>query len=182
MNQSKTQPQPTAEAYLALDECRAAFMANMSVHFIRMLLEHERLPNGMNRNVIKQTADQLERFVREVRKTAVPHNPHYLDRNLKKNKILDIATITDLVARVGIENGGDQYEDFLGLVIDCLDAVFYSQTHRYALYFKKYKALFQLFVDEVKADVNGTGAQVYLSPRKELFLRTNPVDHKHDMK
>lgn len=182
MNQNTQRKPVTPEAYLALDECRAAFMAHIATHFIKILLSHEKLPNGMNRNVIKQTLDQLDRMVREVRKTAIPHNPHYLDRNLKQNKVLDLATIVDTVARIGIEDGGELYEEFVGLVIDCLDTVFYAQTHRRKLYFGKYKALFHLFTEEVKADVNGTGSQVYLSPTKELFLRTNPTDHKHEIK
>jgi len=183
MIQNTQQPKTVApEAYLALDECRAAFMAHIATHFIRILLKHEKLPNGMNRNVIKQTADQLERMVREVRKTAIPHEPHYLDRNLKQNKVLDMATMVDAMARIGIEDGGEFYEDFQGLVIDCLDSIFYGQQHRKKMYFPKYKALFQLFISEIQADVNGTGSQVHLSPGKELFLRINPTDRKHEIK
>ena len=172
----------TQTEQLALDECRAAFMAAVATHFVRMLLDHETLPHGMNRNVLKQTVDQLERCVREVRKTAVPHNPSYLDRNLKQNKVLDIATIVDAVARVGIEDGGEMYEEFQGLVIDVLDAVFYAQQHRRKMHFGKYKALFNLITSEIKADVNGTGGQLFFSPKKELFLRTQAPDHPHEIK
>jgi len=167
---------------LALDECRLAFMASITCHFARLLLENGELSKGMNRNVIRQTLDQLERCVREVRRTAVPHNPSYLDRNVKKEKLLDMATIVDLVARVGIEENKDRYEEFLGLVIDCLDEVFYTQSHRRNMHFGKYKALIWLLTDEIKADVNGTPGRVLFTNKRELYLKASATDPSHEIK
>lgn len=168
--------------YVALDECRVAFTAGITLHFLEMLLGNEVLPNGMNRNVLSQTMAQLQRCIREIKRTVIPHEPSYLDRNLKKEKILDLATIIDTVARVGIEEAGSKYEEFLGIVIESLDSVYYAQENRKGLHFGKYKALFKMFSDEVKADVNGTrGQMMYSNQSRQLFVRIAEADKQTEL-
>ena len=182
MKTHSTQHVTDSPAHVALDQCRVSFMAAITVHFLELLMQHESLPNGMNRNVLKQTLDQLNRCVREVKRTAIPHNPHYLDRNLKQPKILDLATVVDALARVGIEDSPEHYEEFLGILVDCIDAVYYAQQNRRKMHFGKYRALFKLLVDEIQADVNGQPGQLLFTNKKDLFMRTAPPHHEHEIK
>lgn len=183
MKEQKTTSEPiSTEQYSVVDQMRAAFMAGVAKQYIQMLIPQKTLPSGMNRNVLKQTNDQLERFIREVRRTVPEHKPNYMDRNLDENKLLDLATIIDSIARIGIEERSRFYEEFFGLLVDCIDVVFYSQQHRKNIHFPKYKALFQLFVSEMKSDVNKQPGQVFYSPKGELFLRTAPPIQSPQMK
>lgn len=128
----------------------------------------------MNRNVIKDTGRMMDRMEREIRRTT--HNQKlgtYLDRNLKQEKMLDMATLVDLTARIGGEENQEIYDEFLGLLVDCIDKIFYSQSNRRKMHFPKYRALFQLFANELKADVNHVPGQVFFN-KGELFLRTSP--------
>lgn len=183
MDTKNTQHVTDARAHVTLDQCRVAFIASIANHFIRILMKYPALPNGTNRNVIKQTHDQLEKCICEIRRTTVSHEPHYLDRNLKEAKILDIATVIDAVARIGIEEGADRYEEFFGLVVDCIDSVFYAQQNRKNLHFGKYKALFKMLVDEIHADVNGKPGQLlYSGSKKQLFVRVADADQSEELK
>lgn len=177
-----TQHVTDTPAHVALDQCRVAFMAAITSNYLRLLMEHESLPNGMNRNILHQTLSQLERCIREVRRTAIPHEPHYLDRNLKHAKLMDLATAIDAMARIGIEENPEHYEEFFGLMIDCIDGVFYAQQNRKKLHFGKYKALFQLFSDEIKADINGEGGQLVYTNRRELMVRLVKPESKHEIR
>jgi len=157
---------------VALSQCRTAFMAGITLHFLHLLMKESNLPEKLNRNVLRESEEQIYQLVRELRRTAVDHLPSYMDRNLENSKILDMATLVDIIGRIGVEMNDDVYEEFFGLVVDCIDAVFYAQQNRRNLHFGKYKALFKLFTDEVKADVNKQIGQVLYTADKKLFLRT----------
>lgn len=163
-------------AHLTLDQCRAAFMANIASYFIGAMLDHPELPDKLNRNVLRQTVDQLNRCVRELRRSTAEHHHFYLDRNVKRAKMLDLAIVIDCVARIGLEEGSDPYEEFLGLVLDCLDEVFYAQQNRRKMHFPKYKALFNLLIREIHADVNREPSQLLYTHDKQLYMRTAPPE------
>lgn len=183
METKHTQHVTDTPAHVALDQCRVAFMAVITAQYLDLLMQYQTLPNGMNRNVLKQTADQLHRCVREVKRTTIPHNPHYLDRNLKEPKILDIATVVDAMARIGLEESPDIYEEFLGLMVDCIDSVFYAQQNRKKMHFGKYRLLFESLSKEIKADVNGQPGQFFYNQhKKELYIRTDAPHHESEMK
>ncbi len=172
--QSTTEDHTVSEQYGVVEQCRAAFMADIARQFINQVTKNKDLPTGMNRNVLKQTEEQLARCVREIRRTTPEHQSIYLDRNLKFEKMLDIATTVFLVARIGIEEKDDIYEEFFGLIIDVADQVFYAQENRKKMHFGKYKALFKMLANEIKADVNRQQGQVLYTTNGDLYLRTTP--------
>lgn len=178
---SKVEETTTVEQQLT-DALRAKCFAAMSKFYINVLLDSATLLPGMNSNVLKQTVAQLERFEREVYRTAPPHSKTYMDRAVREDKLLDMALIVDVIARIGSEEHRGTYEEFFGITMEMVDKIMYAQNNRKKLHFGKYKALFKLFVDEMKADVNKTPGQVLFTNQGELFLRTStpqtPVEIK----
>jgi hypothetical protein len=158
-------------------------MASIAHHFIKLVAEHPKYIPEMNLNVVHQTLGQVERFKREIHRTT--HDKHekvYFTKNLKPEKLLDMATIIDAMARIGVEEHQGIYDEFLGLVIDLLDSVFYAQKHRRKMHFGKYKALFALISGELKRDVNHQPGQVLFTNQGELFLRTAPPQTETEIK
>ena len=172
----------TTEQQNLLDVLRATLMVAVTAQSIEELAESNQLPAGFNRNVAKQTQEQLERFNRELIRTSPKVVPNYLTKAPKVTQLNDIATIVELLHRVGVEENQAVYEEFVGIVMDCLWAVFYAQSNRKNLHFGKYKALFKMFTDEVKSDVNHTPGQVLITQKGELFLRTSAPVHKPNIK
>lgn len=165
-----------------LDVLRAKLMVAVAADSIGELAESSQLPAGFNKNVAKQTQEQLQRFNRELIRTAPKCNPNYLTKEPKVEQLNDVATLVELVHRIGAEENNNTYEEFLGIVIDSLWAVWYAQKNRKNLHFGKYKALFKMFADEVKADVNHTPGQVLFTQKGELFLRSSAPVHKPTLK
>lgn len=172
----------TEQSQNLLDVLRATLMAAVTAQSIGELAESNQLPAGFNRNVAKQTQDQLERFKRELIRTSPKSTPNFLTKAPKLEQLNDIATLIELVHRIGSEENHNTYEEFVGIVLDAIWAVWYAQKNRKNLHFGKYKALFKLFTDEVKADVNHTPAQVLFTQKGELFLRTAAIIPKQNIK
>ena len=177
-----TQTTTTEQQQNLLDVLRATLMAAVTAQSIGELAESKQLPAGFNKNVAKQTQEQLERFNRELIRTSPKTTPNYLTKAPKVEQLNDIATLVELLHRINVEENQTVYEEFVGIVMDSLWSVFYAQTHRKNLHFGKYKALFKLFSDEVKSDVNHTPGQVLFTQKGELFLRTSAPVHKPNIK
>lgn len=95
----------------------------------------------------------------------------------------DIAAVSDLMQKINIEEGQDMYEEFLGLLLKSLMSILYAQGQRKKIYFQKYKAIFQLLADELKADTDGQpGFFLYAAypghKEKELFVRAIKSDNQ----
>lgn len=172
----------TEQSQNLLDVLRATLMAAVTAQSIEDLAESNQLPAGFNKNVAKQTQEQLERFRRELIRTSAKSTPTFLTKAPKVEQLNDIATLVELVHRIGAEENHNTYEEFMGIVIDAIWAVFYAQKNRKNLHFGKYKALFKMFSDEVKADVNHTPGQVLFTQKGELFLRSSAPVHKPNLK
>lgn len=131
----------------------------------------ESIQNGSYR--VTRELEVLERKILNNTDNMFP----WLRNDLDKSKLWDISRIIDLMMRIGNEEKDERYEEFMALFVDTFTTIFYSQTNRTNLYFSKYKAMFQLFINEVKADVEGTSknfvftnGSIYLSlvkPTKE---------------
>lgn len=159
----------------AVAQRRTAFMAGICISYLKDLMDCRSLPPAVNRNVVRQAKEQLERFVREIRRTVPPHDETYLDKILKRDKLLDTGILIDACARIGVEEDERPYDEFFGMVIDCIDAIFYAQQNRRKMHFSKYRALFKLFEAEIRRDVNDQPGQIiYNKDTHSLFLRTAP--------
>lgn len=166
---------PTDNEQLTIDIMRGVFASAVAKFCLDVVLAHDKLPEEMNRNVIKETAGQLARYEREVRRaTHGKHHKIYLDKNLKSEKLLDMCTVLDTMARVGAEEHTDTYQEFLGLVVDLVDRVFYAQKNRKNIHFGKYKALFKLISEEIRRDVNHEPNQLLFTNKGELYFRVVP--------
>lgn len=128
------------------------------------------LPQEFNRNILRQTTEQLGRFTREVIRT-IPNTDSYLSKSFKEAKMLDAVTLLDLIQRIGYEEKGDIYEEFLGLLVDVLDEVFYATKNRKNIHFAKYKLFFRFIAEELHNDVSGNGERNMEVIKGELFLK-----------
>lgn len=155
---------------------QAVLMMNISREMIKDLSTSKELPEGMNSNVLRQTLEQMDRFIREVRRTVGKTNT-YLDQVPQGDKVIDSLNVLDVLNRIGMEESQAIYDEFLGMVVDLLDSVFYAQKNRKSIYFNKYKAFFQLVSEELRSDVNHQRGQLHFH-QGELFLRTTPAIHE----
>lgn len=110
----------------------------------------------------------------------LPGNGNWLRKEIRKDKMLDIANTTELILRLGREEKPEVYEEFLSLLIDCLDTVLYTQANRRNIHFGKYKALFKLITSELKLDVAHQPSQV-IYRNGEIFLRTAAPDAPNEI-
>ncbi len=160
-----------------IDLLRSVLMMNIGRALINDLSESNvQLPEGMNRNILKQTVEAMDRYAREIKRT-VGKTGTYFDKYPNWEKVTDITTVAELVYRTGIEEGQSMYSEFQGILIDCIDTVFYSQKHRKNMYFAKYKALFNLIAEEIRCDANRQPGQIRFHDG-ELFFRSVPPIHE----
>lgn len=152
------------------DMLRAVVMAGITTSMIEIVLQDEGLAKSVNRNVLQQTIGQLGRMEREIRAISKPTG-YYLDKHLRQEKLDNIVAMIDLMVRIGVEEKQQQYEKFTDILMDCIWAVLYPQKHRKNIYFPKYEALFKLYAEEMKRDVNGEPKQLFLHDGA-LFMRT----------
>lgn len=105
----------------------------------------------------------------------------WLRKEVEKDKLWDIGLIVDLITRIGHEESEERYEEFLGLLTDTISTVFYMQTNRSNINFEKYKALFKLITDEIKADTND-GIPNILFRKGELVMRLDRRVQEQEIK
>lgn len=96
----------------------------------------------------------------------------WLSNDLDSSKLWDISAIDDLLIRIGTEEKPGFYEEFLGMLVSCLNAVLYMQENRKNIHFGKYKALFKLFTDEVMFDTNRVDGQLLFKDGK-IFIKSS---------
>lgn len=177
MNFSQTKgPQPTAVEESQLDVLRSVLMMNIATAKLRGILNSDLpLPDGMNSRVLQNTIDTMDRFTRESKRTIGKTNT-YLDRLPHLEFVENASMVCDMLFRIGVEQNQAIHEEFLGLIIDTLDVVFYAQSHRKAMHFPKYRALAQVMIDEIKADVNRTSNQVQFVQGSLWFKNSPAID------
>lgn len=168
-----------ANEQMTLDVLRAKAMAQIGVYHLA-ILEQRELPLTLNRNIIMQAKQSLERLDREILKHTNGSSIKFLNKNIEQDKLFDIAMVADLMLRIGTEESS-QYGDFLGLLVDTFQKVYYAQNNRRNLHFGKYKALFNLIKGEIQRDVNREKPMIVYT-QGELFLRTDSSEPQVKLK
>lgn len=174
--------QMTTEQQQIVDVLRSNLLSNVDANSLNDLLQSGQLPKGFNKNILQQAIEGLDRVGREVRRTVPKTDQPFLHKVPKAAKLTDIAGVIELLHRIGTEESTHVYDEFLGLLLDSIWSIFYAQEHRKNIHFPKYKALFKLFADEMRADVNRTPSQVLFTTKQELFLRTMPAIQNQEVK
>jgi|ERR1700761_247597 len=95
----------------------------------------------------------------------------WLSNEINQSKLWDMSAISDLIARIGLEEKPGFYEEFLGLLIQCLNSILYMQEKRKNINFGKYKLLFKLLIDEIKADTDRIEGQI-IYKNGALFIKS----------
>lgn len=163
---------------LNLDLLRTLFLCQIARSYLDQITEWEQTPIELkvlakvSINAISATQDELAKPATDLK---------WLTQTLQKDKLFDIATIVELMAKIGYEEKQEEYEEFVGMLTDCLSAILYAQEHRKKIFFPKYKALFELMASELRADTNLQPGQLWYR-FGELFMRTAAPDHKSEMK
>lgn len=163
--QSETEQVLENDLLLCLLHMRVAKLFTIS-----LMQYKERVPDQVMTGclrTIKEMGD-LERKILN----ATPRNGNWLRSEIRKDKVFDIANTTEMILRLGKEEHAERYEEMLSLIIDCMDTVFYTQKNRGSIYFPKYRALFNLIINELKADVIGHEQGQVIYKNGEIFLRT----------
>jgi hypothetical protein len=168
-----TTPAPSTikKDVLSSDLLRALFFTRISKALMEYTIGEDFSPEMQS--ATDQAIRAMGRFEKTVfREPAIKHNAKWLAKELEKDKMLDIAVITEMLARIGVEEKDSIYEEFQSMVISQIDSVFYAEKHRKNIYFSKYKALFKLISDELRRDVNKEPSVVRWH-NGELFLQVS---------
>jgi hypothetical protein len=93
----------------------------------------------------------------------------------------DIGAMADLMQRLSVEVKQPLYEEMVMLFTKAFNSVFYSQEKRKKLYIPKYKAIFQLIADEIKADTDGVSG-TFLHFKGETFINLKTQQDNQTLK
>lgn len=165
-----------AKELLNKDLLRVAFMSKITLNYLAEVLAYDNLQSSLSRDALVSQVG-LENLITSIQTVTSAKGNKWLEKELNKEKLYDIATLIELTARVGVEEGEENYEEFQSLIVDLLSAVYYAQQNRKNLHFSKYKALFQIIRNEVLADTNHIPGQVWYR-NGELWLRTSQPEQK----
>lgn len=179
--QTKDQSQISQEAKEILngDILRALFSSQITSNSLEEILAWDGIPQQVKDNA-QVAAAAINALKTSIKGTVSTKHHKWLDTELGKDKLRDTATLIETVMRIGAEADEETYEEFLGLVVDLLHAIFYAQTHRKHIYFSKYKALFKLISDELRADTNKQPGQIWYR-NGDLWIKAAPPDTKTEV-
>jgi len=165
----------------ATDLMRAMFMSRIAMKFLDELLSWDHTPEQVKIHA-KSTMESFSKMEKQaLLSTAVKSGPKWLEKELGKEKLLDVGAVIETMIRIGVEETDSIYEEFLSLLIECINSVFYAQENRKNIWFPKYKAMIKLIADELKADTNKQKGQLWLRDG-ELWLRTSQPHHEPKLK
>lgn len=172
-------PVQEADQILENDYLMALMHARIAQIFCDSIQDYqERVPASIHNSCIRVSREvaDLQRKILNM----TPGNGNWLRKEIKKDKMLDIANATELILRLGKEENPETYEEFLSLLIDCLDTVLYTQSNRRNIHFGKYKALFKLITSELKLDVAKQPSQVVYR-NGEIYLKTTAPESQNEI-
>lgn len=173
--------QDTSLAVQALDSLRVLLQLRITRHMLNELMSYDKVPYNISVVPINELKGKLTLMEREIKEKVPPTTQgDWLEKDPGKEKYLDVVALTETLLRVGMEEKNNTYEEFLGLLTGCIDAVFYAQTHRKNIHFGKYKALFELIKNELHLDTHNLPCQVNYR-NGELWIRTVPPIHKTEI-
>lgn len=170
---------PEAKNLLNKDLLRMLFTSQISINYLEEIFVWEAAPKVIKQNATVTVA-ALTALKESIKDNVSTRGNKWLDQELSKDKLRDIATIIEDMTKIGAEENEELYEEFLSLVVDLINAVFYAQTNRKNIHFSKYKALFNVIRDELHADTNRQPGQVWYR-NGELWLRTSQPEQKTDI-
>ncbi len=139
----------------------------------------EDLPAGFNQNILKQTMEQLARFNREVMRTT-EKNGTYLDKTPKREKLINIVTVVDLMARIGHEETPHIYDDLVDMIVGVIDSVFYAQKNRRNIHVGKFRLLIEMIEKELRADVDKVKTPLMYLPNQKQLVWVLGFDGDHE--
>ncbi len=181
--QTQQERQKIADELFSVDLKRAVVMTSIARIFLEDVMSRKRLPKQLHPDITGPIRDGMKKLEDVVRSM----NPYkdqkmYLDRTLKQDKLLDIATIVDNMLRINVEENQEVYDEFLGMVTDVINEIFYAQKNRRKAHFGKYRALFKFFTDELHADINRLPPRIMFINKQELFFRPAAVIDNSEIK
>lgn len=159
---------------VTLDVLRAVMHGRIFRNFLDMLNGLSEIPYGIDKASIKTMMNQVNQFTNKILDKVPPTTAIWLEKEIGKNKMYDIASVTEVMLRIGKENG-HLYEDFLEMLTTCIDSIFYSQMKTKKLYFHKYKSLFELIANEMRLDVNGQPSQFLYMKGATWIRAASPI-------
>jgi len=150
---------------------RVLFQGRILKGYITDLLESETVDPNLRLSA-HQTMGQVKRLESLIKQNTEEGTYPWLEKD--SDIKWDIAAVADLMERIHIEEKQSVYDELLALLIQSLTAILYSRDNRKKIYFHKYKAIFQLIAEELKADTDRRSG-TFLFDKGELYIRTNSV-------
>jgi hypothetical protein len=181
MNHQTSVQSPTTEAAEILEEDMLLALVHSRVArlYVNSLGDYQQRVPSHILNACMRTSREIGELERKIL-SATPRTGNWLRKEINKDKIMDVASVTELILRLGKEEKPAMYEELLSLIIDVMDTVFYTQKARKNIHFPKYKAMFKMITNELKMDVAGQQGQV-IYRNGEIFLRTASPDTPNEI-
>lgn len=136
----------------ASDLLTTSLFARMTTIWLGYSLKHE-LPPEVKKKCyhLKEAVGQYRAIVKK--NVEVTGGIDFFQGMLDDEVLYNLSLLIEAEVRIAAEENSAAYLEFCNMLNGLLDSVFFSQKNRQRISFSKYKALFKLISDELKADV-----------------------------
>lgn len=171
MDKTNKAPSLNAETQELINLHRAQLIGKIFNYMISLA---DIIPEEFNERIMDQAVASVERFNREVIRTTNKTNS-YFDKTPKDDKLQDIATVVDIIARIGNEEDQSHYDDMLDIIVSTIDLVLYAKENRRTLHIGKVRALFRFVEKALIEDIKRKPSNVeYLKHKHKIAILLDP--------
>lgn len=184
MNQTVTtaasQKMTGSKDRLYIDLLTSSLFAHLSSIWLGYSQKHQ-LPPALEKNhhqlqqAIGNFRTNVDNFVPEV------IGKDFFRGHLSNAVLYDISLLIETMVRISKEEDRDFYIEFSQMIFKLVDDIFYSAKNRGHIKFSKYKAIFALIREELKADVDGVPGRIDYKDRELSIRLPNNTVHTQEV-
>jgi len=154
------------------DVVRTLFFTRITSIHLRALTRSQVLKENI-RHILYATLDSLRRYDHTMLGNIGGEREKILNQELKKDKVYDIGNLVDSIVSITEKDSGiGSYESHLSFVTSWMETVANLQKNKKKLNTKKYKALMEFMLEEMKAESEGGVTSVsYDEASNELHFK-----------
>jgi hypothetical protein len=162
---------PWALKNISNEVMRILFFGRITQIELSLLGKSEFITDEMKQSV-HEASDAIRKFDMKTRSRLDKADAAWLSKELCKEKMFDIAQITELAARISDEDGNNDYTYLMSMMVQFLDRSLHMQAAKKRINIRKYKALFKFFTEEMIAETeNGQTAVEFNEETDTLSFR-----------
>jgi len=161
----------TIEELTYNDVARTLFFTRIASLQLRALSRSQIISDGI-RNMIYYTLDTIRKCDYRMVSAIGKDREALLWKELKKDKVYDIGNLVESMMIISNDESHSTYEEQLGLVTTWIEAITKMQKKNRKVDIRKYAAMIQFMLEEMKAEAEGgITSVVYDSQTNELNFK-----------